>query len=82
MMALAPNVSVLVGELIGARLLAHSGSLMSFAKSPASTIQLVGAEKALFRALKSRSSTPKYGIIYHAELVTKVSAQTKVRLSS
>ena len=45
------------------------GSLISLAKSPASTIQILGAEKALFRALKSKSNTPKYGLIYHATLI-------------
>lgn len=54
MQALAPNLTVLTGELVGARLLAHSGSLMNLAKQPASTIQILGAEKALFRALKTK----------------------------
>ncbi len=49
MMAIAPNLTVLVGELVGARLIAHVGSLVSLAKQPASTIQILGAEKALFR---------------------------------
>ena len=49
MMAVAPNLTVLVGELVGARLIAHVGSLVSLAKAPASTIQILGAEKALFR---------------------------------
>jgi nucleolar protein 58 len=49
MAAVAPNLTVLVGELVGARLIAHVGSLVSLAKAPASTIQILGAEKALFR---------------------------------
>ena len=49
MMAVAPNLTVLVGELVGARLIAHVGSLVNLAKAPASTIQILGAEKALFR---------------------------------
>jgi nucleolar protein 58 len=52
MAAIAPNLTALVGELVGARLIAHAGSLISLAKQPASTIQILGAEKALFRALK------------------------------
>lgn len=52
MAAIAPNLTALVGELVGARLIAHAGSLVSLAKQPASTIQILGAEKALFRALK------------------------------
>ena len=49
MAAVAPNLTVLVGELVGARLIAHVGSLVNLAKAPASTIQILGAEKALFR---------------------------------
>lgn len=49
MAAIAPNLTVLVGELVGARLISHAGSLMNLAKAPASTIQILGAEKALFR---------------------------------
>jgi nucleolar protein 58 len=61
MNAIAPNLTYLVGDLIGARLISHAGSLMKLAKNPASTIQILGAEKALFRALKAKSNTPKYG---------------------
>lgn len=42
MMAIAPNLSVLVGELVGARLISHAGSLMNLAKHPASTVQILG----------------------------------------
>ena len=49
MHAIAPNLTVMVGELVGARLIAHAGSLLNLAKHPASTIQILGAEKALFR---------------------------------
>jgi nucleolar protein 58 len=45
MNAIAPNLTVLVGELVGARLIAHAGSLMNLAKYPASTVQILGAEK-------------------------------------
>ena len=69
MKAIAPNLTLLVGELVGARLIAHAGSLTSLAKAPASTIQILGAEKALFRALKTKHDTPKYGLLYHASLV-------------
>lgn len=43
--AIAPNLTVVVGELVGARLIAHAGSLMNLAKQPASTVQILGAEK-------------------------------------
>ena len=65
MNAIAPNLTALVGELVGARLISHAGSLLSLAKHPASTVQILGAEKALFRALKTKHDTPKYGLIYH-----------------
>jgi nucleolar protein 58 len=54
MNAIAPNLTVMVGELVGARLIAHAGSLLNLAKQPASTVQILGAEKALFRALKTK----------------------------
>merc|ERR1719238_1516076 len=69
MNAIAPNLTHMVGELVGARLISQAGSLMSLAKHPSSTVQILGAEKALFRALKSKAATPKYGLIYHASLV-------------
>merc|ERR1712072_1457331 len=50
MSAIAPNLAYMVGELVGARLISHAGSLMSLAKHPSSTVQILGAEKALFRA--------------------------------
>jgi len=60
----APNIKVLVGALLGARLIALAGSLENLAKMPASTIQVLGAEKALFRALRTGSKPPKHGIIF------------------
>jgi len=60
----APNVKAIAGSLLGARLIALAGSLLSFAKMPASTVQVLGAEKALFRALKTGSRPPKHGIIF------------------
>lgn len=81
MHAIAPNLTTLVGELVGARLIAHSGSLMNLAKSPASTIQILGAEKALFRALKTKHDTPKYGLIYHASLVGQASGRNKGKVA-
>jgi nucleolar protein 56 len=65
----APNTRVVAGSLLGARLLAHAGGLMNLAKLPASTIQVMGAEKALFRSLKSKARPPKHGIIFQHPLV-------------
>ena len=81
MHSVAPNLSALIGEVVGARLIAHSGSLVSLAKCPASTIQILGAEKALFRALKTRSNTPKYGIIFHSSFIGRAGAKNKGRIS-
>jgi nucleolar protein 58 len=69
MNAIAPNLTALVGDLVGARLISHAGSLLSLAKHPASTVQILGAEKALFRALKTKHDTPKYGLIYHVRTI-------------
>ncbi|ORY77797.1 hypothetical protein BCR37DRAFT_382701 [Protomyces lactucae-debilis] len=81
MNAIAPNLTVLVGELVGARLISHAGSLMNLAKHPASTIQILGAEKALFRALKTKHDTPKYGLIYHASLIGQASTKSKGKIA-
>lgn len=81
MSAVAPNLTTLVGDLVGARLIAHAGSLMNLAKSPASTIQILGAEKALFRALKTKHDTPKYGLIYHASLIGQATGKNKGKIA-
>jgi nucleolar protein 58 len=81
MRAISPNMTELVGALVGARLIAHAGSLISLAKNPGSTIQILGAEKALFRALKTKHATPKYGLIYHASLVGQASGPNKGKMA-
>lgn len=55
MNGVAPNLAALIGDQVGARLISHAGSLTKLAKCPASTVQILGAEKALFRALKTKS---------------------------
>ena len=65
----APNLGALIGDTVAARLIAHAGSLTNLAKYPASTVQILGAEKALFRALKTKGNTPKYGLIYHSTFI-------------
>merc|ERR1712066_738758 len=81
MNAIAPNLTYMVGELVGARLISQAGSLMNLAKHPSSTIQILGAEKALFRALKTKKQTPKYGLIYHASLVGQSAPTLKGKIS-
>jgi len=77
----APNLQALIGDLVGARLIAHAGSLTNLAKYPASTVQILGAEKALFRALKTRGKTPKYGLIFHSSFIGRAGAKNKGRIS-
>merc|ERR1711896_43094 len=81
MNAIAPNLTHMVGELVGARLISHAGSLMSLAKHPSSTVQILGAEKALFRALKTKKDTPKYGLIYHASVIGQAAPKHKGKIS-
>jgi nucleolar protein 56 len=64
METVAPNIGALAGPMIGARLISLAGSLKELARKPSSTIQVFGAEKALFRSLKTGSDPPKHGIIY------------------
>ncbi|KAJ0771746.1 putative Nop domain-containing protein [Helianthus annuus] len=81
MNTIAPNLTAIVGELVGARLIAHGGSLLNLAKQPGSTVQILGAEKALFRALKTKHATPKYGLIYHASLIGQAAPKHKGKIS-
>ena len=65
----APNTKYMVGALLGARLIAVAGGLTNLAKRPASTIQILGAEKALFRSLKSGTRPPKHGMIFQHTII-------------
>jgi nucleolar protein 56 len=65
----APNVRTIAGALLGARLIAIAGSLQNLAMRPASTIQVLGAEKALFRSLKTGARPPKHGLIFQHTLL-------------
>jgi nucleolar protein 56 len=65
----APNTRELVGSLLGARLIALAGGLTNLAKLPASTVQVLGAEKALFRSLRTGTRPPKHGIIFQHSLI-------------
>ncbi|BES80758.1 C/D box methylation guide ribonucleoprotein complex aNOP56 subunit [Pyrodictium abyssi] len=64
MKEVAPNITALVGPLLGARLISLAGGLEELAYLPASTIQVLGAEKALFRALRTGGKPPKHGVIF------------------
>lgn len=65
----APNTKTLAGSLLGARLIALAGGLANLARMPASTIQVLGAEKALFRSLKTGTRPPKHGILFQHTLI-------------
>merc|ERR1712098_734962 len=81
MSVVAPNLATLIGDTVGARLISHAGSLTNLAKAPASTWEILGAEKALFRALKTRGNTPKYGLIFHSSFIGRAGAKNKGRIS-
>ncbi|ADM11367.1 Nop5-like nucleolar protein [Encephalitozoon intestinalis ATCC 50506] len=78
---LAPNITSLIGEVIGAKMISKAGSLSNLAKMPGSSIQIMGAEKALFQALKSKTNTPKYGMIYGCSLLGQVDSQHKGKIA-
>ncbi len=78
----APNLSQLAGAVLGARLLAAAGGLRQLALLPASTIQLLGAERALFRHMRnSRVKGPKHGLLYQHALVRSVPAKHKGKVA-
>ena len=81
MSVVAPNLATLIGEVVGARLISHAGSLTNLSKYPASTVQILGAEKALFRALKTKGNTPKYGLLYHSSFIGRAGPKNKGRVS-
>lgn len=78
----APNFTTICGVAIGSRLLMHAGSIEKLSNMPASTIQLLGAEQALFRHLKTKSSRPpKYGILHEHPLVLKAKAAVRGKVA-
>jgi len=77
----APNLSEVAGSLLGARLIAIAGGLNNLAKMPASTIQVLGAEKALFRALKTGTRPPKHGLLFQHALIHEASRWQRGKVS-
>jgi len=69
MKEISPNVRELAGPLLGAKLILLTGGLEKLARKPSSTIQLIGSEKALFRYLKGKGKSPKFGIIYQSPYI-------------
>jgi len=79
---IAPNFTVLAGAVVGARLLSSSGSLKGLAMQPASTMQLLGAEKALFRHLRNRRMKgPKHGFIFQHPLLRQANIRNRGKIA-
>jgi len=74
-----PNLEAILGHTFAARLVQKAGGLMNLSKSPASTIQLLGSEKSLFRALKTKTATPKFGFLFNHSFIGR--AKNKARIS-
>jgi nucleolar protein 56 len=81
MKTLAPNTSKIIGPLIGARLIALAGGMQRMAMLPASTIQLLGAEKALFRFKKEGGKPPKHGVIFQHPLINRAPKTERGKIS-
>ena len=81
MHVVAPNISIVVGPLIGARLISYAGGLQRLAMLPSSTIQILGAEKALFRFKKQGSLPPKHGIIFQHPYINKAGRSERGKIA-
>jgi nucleolar protein 56 len=77
----SPNLSAIIDPLLGANLMALAGSLEKLAKMPASTIQLLGAEKALFRHLHNKGKSPKYGILYNSSIIQNAKPENRGKVA-
>ena len=77
----APNTSKIAGPLIGARLISIAGGIERLASIPASTIQVLGAEKALFRFKKEGGTPPKHGVIFQHPLINKASRSVRGKIA-
>jgi len=86
MRKIAPNISEIVGEKIGARLLERAGSLKKLASYPSSTIQVIGAEKSLFKALSrirkgKRAKVPKHGVIFQHPFIKSLPKKKRGKMA-
>jgi nucleolar protein 56 len=78
---ITPNLNQIIGEHLVSKLIAKAGSLKNLTRFPSSTIQILGSEKALFKALKNKIKTPKYGILYNSNLMSKINKSFQARFS-
>ncbi len=81
MTEIAPNFSSLIDPVLASRLLAMAGSMEKLSRMTASTIQLLGAEKALFRHLKQRGKPPKFGLIFHSSYIQNAPDEKKGKVA-
>ncbi len=77
----APNFTSIAGSSLAAKMIAHSGGLDKISRMPSSTIQLLGAEKALFRFLHGQGKSPRFGILYNHPLVQNAPEKLKGRIA-
>lgn len=75
------NFSKIAGPILGAKILSSAGSIKKLALMPSSTIQLLGAEKALFKHLKTGSKCPKYGLLYQHPMLSRVKRENRGKLA-
>ncbi|MBW3001692.1 hypothetical protein KY338_00860 [Candidatus Woesearchaeota archaeon] len=81
MKEVCPNLNAVAGSFIGAKLLAFAGSLKNLSEMTSSTVQLLGAEKALFRHLHGQGKSPKHGILVNHELVMNAQFKEKGKVA-
>ncbi len=81
MKEIAPNFSVVIDPLLAAKFLSLAGSMEKMAKMPSSTIQLLGAEKALFRHLRNQGKSPKFGIIFLDPRIQNAATEKKGKVA-
>jgi nucleolar protein 56 len=75
------NLSGLLGPVLATRLVAEAGSLDELAKKPSSTVQMLGAEKALFRYLHGEGSPPKHGVLFHHDFVKSLPEEKRGKMA-
>jgi len=76
-----PNITAVAGSLIGAKIISLAGSLERLVKMPASTVQLLGAEKALFRHMRQKTKPPKHGVIIQHPLLNSAKQKDKGKVA-
>lgn len=81
MKVIARNTAHIAGPLIGARLISLAGGLKRLARLPSSTVQLLGAEKALFKHLRDKARPPKHGVIFQHPIIHRAPAWQRGKIS-